>query len=372
MRAPFFAIGSFAIWISTSCPSLSSSLICGTTVFSRLRKRRPPRRPRPRSNPRSGPRRCVRCNNLASGAGPRTTALASTVPSPIASASSSASASACASSSSNSSASRSSASTSASKIASGTASPFAAGSPPAATPRPVSPTPDPNNCPPAARVFFQFLEALIVTRFFTVGREVGFFFLDLLFFDSAVRNLVCSLRSFREVRFLCLLMHHLRRRKGLRCRPHLVPGFRYFRHCAGSGPVHLFLDLDFRVGHVIMLLVKWLGNFRRENRLILGKACNDRGRRQWQTRCALRRRSRKFALPPAATRTFTRSLTRTLAQTLALVLRDRFAGEQDRLISRRRSVIVVATGTSGRRRPLESRVRPAPSRTVAAAKAVIP
>ena len=33
MRAPFFAIGSLAIWISTSCPSLSSSLICGTTVI---------------------------------------------------------------------------------------------------------------------------------------------------------------------------------------------------------------------------------------------------------------------------------------------------------------------------------------------------
>ena len=31
MRAPFFPIGSLAIWISTSCPSFSSSLICGTT-----------------------------------------------------------------------------------------------------------------------------------------------------------------------------------------------------------------------------------------------------------------------------------------------------------------------------------------------------
>jgi hypothetical protein len=42
------------------------------------------------------------------------------------------------------------------------------------------------------------------------------------------------------------------------------------------------------------------------------------------------------------------------------------------LISRRRSVIVIATGAGGRRRPLESRVRSAASRTIATTKTVVP
>src|ERR1019366_3927650 len=106
-----------------------------------------------------------------------------------------------------------------------------------------------------------------------------------------------------------------------------------------------------------MLFVKWLGNLRREDRLIFRKIRHDRGRRGPLRLCTLRRQSRTLIL----------------TQTLALVLRDRFAGKQDRLISRGRSVIVVATGTSGRRsRPLESRVRPAASRTVAAVEAFVP
>ena len=48
--------------------------------------------------------------------------------------------------------------------------------------------------------------------------------------------------------------------------------------------------------------------------------------------------------------------------TLPLVLRDRFARKHDRLISRRRSVIVIAADAGGRRWPLESRIRPAASR----------
>src|SRR5208282_6295543 len=121
-----------------------------------------------------------------------------------------------------------------------------------------------------------------------------------------------------------------------------------------NGPVHILLD--FRVQHVLMLFVKWLGNLHREDRLILRKVGKDRGRRRPLRRCyALRRQGRRLIL------------------TLSLVLRDRFAGKHDRLISRRRAVIVVATGSSGRRcRPLESRFRPATSCPVAAVKAVVP
>src|SRR5580704_14555900 len=112
-----------------------------------------------------------------------------------------------------------------------------------------------------------------------------------------------------------------------------------------------------------MLLVKRLGNLRGENRLIFRKVRRDRRRhnrrRPLRRCCVLHRQSWSFVL--------------TLIPTLSLVLGDRFTGKQDRLISRGRSVIVVATGTSGRRcRSLESRVRPTASRPVAAVKAVVP
>src|ERR1035437_2052898 len=105
-----------------------------------------------------------------------------------------------------------------------------------------------------------------------------------------------------------------------------------------------------------MPFVKWLGNSRRKDWLILGEVRND-ARRHGPLRrgCAPRRQSRRLIL------------------TLSLVLRDRFARKHDRFISRRRAIIVVATGSSGRRcRPVESRFRSAASCTVAAVKAVVP
>src|SRR5260221_5695869 len=111
-----------------------------------------------------------------------------------------------------------------------------------------------------------------------------------------------------------------------------------------------------------MLFVEWLGSLRREDRLIVGKISRDRLRhnRCWPPRrfCARRRQSRALIL--------------ILILTLSLILGDRFARKQDWLITRGRSVIVVATGQSRRRRSLESRVRPSASRTVAAAKTVVP
>src|SRR5260370_39775781 len=115
-----------------------------------------------------------------------------------------------------------------------------------------------------------------------------------------------------------------------------------------------------------MLFVKWLGNLRRDHRLIFGKVRSDRRRhdlnRPLHRCCVLRPQSRPFIL----------TLIPALALTLSLVFGNRFAGKQYWLISRGRSVIVVATGTSSRRRSLESRVRPASSRTLAAIKAVVP
>src|SRR5258708_30396348 len=111
-----------------------------------------------------------------------------------------------------------------------------------------------------------------------------------------------------------------------------------------------------------MLFVEWLGSLRREDRLIVGKISRDRLRhnRCWPPRrfCARRRQSRALIL--------------ILILTLSLILGDRFARKQDWLITRGRSVIVVATGTSSRRRSLASRVRPTPSPTVAAATTVVP
>src|SRR5258708_27904142 len=111
-----------------------------------------------------------------------------------------------------------------------------------------------------------------------------------------------------------------------------------------------------------MLFVEWLGSLRREDGLIVGKISRDRlgHNRCWPPRrfCARRRQSRALIL--------------ILILTLSLILGDRFARKQDWLITRGRSVIVVATGTSSRRRSLESRVRPTASRTVAAAKTVVP
>src|SRR3984893_17554111 len=100
-----------------------------------------------------------------------------------------------------------------------------------------------------------------------------------------------------------------------------------------------------------MLLVKRLGNLRGENRLIFSKVRRDRRRhdrrRPLRRCCVLHRQNRSCVL----------TLIPTL--TLSLVLGDRFAGKQDRLISRGRSVIIVATGSSGRRcRWLGLRVRP--------------
>src|ERR1700675_3693332 len=128
--------------------------------------------------------------------------------------------------------------------------------------------------------------------------------------------------------------------------------------------MHFFIN--FRVRHVLMLFVKWLGNLRREHRLIFGKVRRDRCRHDWRRPlrrcCVLRRQSRSLIL----------TLIPTLTLALSLVLGDRFAGKQYRLIPRGRSVIVVATGTSSRRRSLESRVRSAASRTLAAIEAVVP
>src|SRR5580692_5856779 len=106
--------------------------------------------------------------------------------------------------------------------------------------------------------------------------------------------------------------------------------------------------------------MEWLGNGRREDRLIFRKVGNDRGRyRPFRRRYnGLRRRRLAFGR------------IRTRALTLALILRNRFAGKDDRLISRRRSVIVIAADTRGCRCPLKLRVRPAASGTVAAAKPV--
>src|SRR5271170_1646009 len=101
---------------------------------------------------------------------------------------------------------------------------------------------------------------------------------------------------------------------------------------------------------MLMLFVKWLGNLRGENRLIFGKVCCDCGRH----------------------RSIPRRHGRSLSLTLTLILRDRFAGEHDRLISRWWAVIVIATDPRGRRRPLESRIRPAASGTFAAVRAVAP
>src|SRR6266403_5703336 len=125
----------------------------------------------------------------------------------------------------------------------------------------------------------------------------------------------------------------------------------------------MHLLITFRFPHMLMLFVKWLGNLRREHRLIFRKVGYDR---------RLRRPRRRRTLGWQG-RTLTQTLTETLALTVSLILRDRFAGKHDRLIPRGRSVIVVATGTCGRRcRSLESRVRPAASRTVASAKAFVP
>ena len=69
--------------------------------------------------------------------------------------------------------------------------------------------------------FFQFLKAFIVSGFFAVGCELGFFFLYLLFLHGAVRNvarniarnivrdIVRNLRSCHKVRFLRPLVHRL-------------------------------------------------------------------------------------------------------------------------------------------------------------------
>src|ERR1700730_1834374 len=121
-----------------------------------------------------------------------------------------------------------------------------------------------------------------------------------------------------------------------------------------------------------MLFVKWLGNLPGENRLILGKVRCDRRRhdrrRPLRWCCFLRRQSRSLILILI----LILIPTLTLTLTLSLVLGDRFAGKQYRLIPRRRSVIVVATGTSSRRRSLESRARPAAPLTLAAIEAVVP
>src|ERR1700730_5609120 len=100
-----------------------------------------------------------------------------------------------------------------------------------------------------------------------------------------------------------------------------------------------------------MLLVKRLGHLRGEHGLIFREAPRDRRRdnrrRPLRRCCVLHLQSWPFVL----------TLIPTLTLPLSLVLGDRFAGKQERLISRGRSVIVVATGTSSWRRSLESRVR---------------
>src|SRR5208282_1039146 len=213
-----------------------------------------------------------------------------------------------------------------------------------------------------ARLFLQFLEARVISEFFSVGREIGFFFLDLLFLQGAVCgfvcSLVCTLRRRHQVRFpRCLKCRCLGRRVSLQYDSHLVPEFRYLRCYVGSGSVLFFINFCF--GHMLMLLVERFGNLRRKDRFIFRKAGNDggRNRRQRSRRCCALR---------------WQSWTLILTLPLPLVLRDRFAGKHDRLISGRRSVIVVVPGPRRRRRgPLESRVRPAAAGTVAPAKAVV-
>src|SRR5208282_2622453 len=110
-----------------------------------------------------------------------------------------------------------------------------------------------------SRLLLQFFEARIVSRLFPVGREFGFFFFDFLLFHGAVRNLVrnflynlvCKLRRRHRVRLV-----HSRLRFGVSGLHHgsrLVPEFSYFRRCAGSGLVLLFLNFRFR--YVLMLFV---------------------------------------------------------------------------------------------------------------------
>ena len=134
----------------------------------------------------------------------------------------------------------------------------------------------------------------------------------------------------------------------------LVPCFRYLRCGDGNGLIHLFIN--FRRRHMLMLFVKRLGNLDCEDRLIFGEVRYDRRRRRLLRCCRLGRRSRAL----------------TLTLRLVLILRDRFARKNDGLVSRRRSVIVVATDASGRRWALESRVRRAAAGTVVAAKTFVP
>ena len=86
------------------------------------------------------------------------------------------------------------------------------------------------------RLLFKFFKARVVSRFFTVGREFGFFFLDLLLFHVAGRKIVrkitrdiaCDLESCPLVCFARELARLDHRRGIARCRcSRIVPGFRF-------------------------------------------------------------------------------------------------------------------------------------------------
>ena len=212
------------------------------------------------------------------------------------------------------------------------------------------------------RLFFQFLEPRVVSRFFPIGREVCLFFLNLQFFQVVVRNIASNivpdiwrnLRRCIQICFALRLVHRSPRcRIGRRRCSRLIPRLGYFRRDAGRCPLHFFIN--FRVGLVLMLFVERLGNLSCKNRLIL-----------WKIRCDRRRQFHACTLSQQSW-----NVTRT--RRLTLILRDRFAGKQDGLISRGRSVIVVASGARGGRChwPLESRIRSAASRTVAAVEAFV-
>src|SRR5208337_882517 len=101
--------------------------------------------------------------------------------------------------------------------------------------------------PSCPRLLLQFLEARIVSRLFPVGRELGFLFLDFLFFHCAVHtfvrnflyNLVGKLRRRRRVR---LVHRRFRLRVSVHHGSRLVPEFSYFRRGAGRRLLLLFLN----------------------------------------------------------------------------------------------------------------------------------
>ncbi len=160
------------------------------------------------------------------------------------------------------------------------------------------------------RLFFHFLEAFIVARFFPVRREVGFVFLDFLFLHIAAHSIVnnfmrqiasnflrnfvrivvrnvgyngeCDLRNGHEAGVARLFLRGCLRRRvslllrvGLLCGWRLVPGFRNFRHQAHSGATVLISNSNVRVHHMLLRFGKRLGSLCREDWLIPGKVSGN-------------------------------------------------------------------------------------------------